>query len=111
MNRSPTHFPLLNLNYFIMSTWVRTVDSDDAGEDEPLEEEWFQTRTKKRKRGTEGNGAMNMTVPVIPVLIQQPAAPIDYPGDLTDQQVIDNVQNLPDTRSGGKVRIHFLTIV
>ena len=63
---------------------------------------------KKRKRSKKGKGSRNVTIPVIQVT--QPAAPMEYPGDPTEQEVIDNVRGLPDARSGGKVIICFLYI-
>jgi len=90
-----------------MSTWVRSVDSDEPGDDEP-KEVWFKPaeNSRKRKRSRKGKGAAK--VPMIPVLSEEPMAPTEYPGDPTEQEVIDNVRNIPDTRSGGKVKVYLL---
>jgi len=92
-----------------MSTWVRPVESDEPGDDEP-KEVWFNSpqNSKKRKRGRTGKGASKATIPEMPVF-SEPVGLTDYPGDPTEQEVIDNVRNLPDERSGGKVRNYLPT--
>lgn len=82
-----------------MSNWVRTIDSDEPGDDEPME----VFTSKKRKRSKRGKAVTKGTDPVRQVLDQEPPADMQYLGDLTEQEVIDNVRNLPDRRSGGKV--------
>jgi len=100
-----------------MSGRVRTVDSDEPGDDEPVEELWF-TSSKKRKRSDRTNSAPKAKSTVMPVVSQASTAaapmqyddtPMQYLGDPTEQEVIDNVRNLPYTKSGGKVRLYFLT--
>ena len=86
-----------------MSNWVRTIDSDEPGDDEPME----VFTSKKRKRSKKGKATMKATGPVMPVLNQEPTEPVYNLGDPTEQEVIDNVRNLPDRRRGGKVRNHF----
>ena len=88
-----------------MSSRVQTVDSDEPGDDEPVEEVWFTT-SKKRKRSDRKTRATKAKSVVVPVESQAetPAASTQYLGDLTEQEVIDNVRNLPATTSGGKVR-------
>ena len=99
---------LANHCCYSMSTWVWVVDSEEPDDDKP-KEVWFATgASQKRKRSKKGKWSRNVTVPVIPVT--QPAAPMEYPGDPTEQEVIDNVRGLPNTRSGGKVISCFLYI-
>ena len=59
--------------------------------------------SKKRKRSNKGRATMKATGPVMPLLNQEPTAPVYNLGDPTEQEVIDNVRNLPDRRSAGKV--------
>ena len=89
-----------------MSSRVQTVDSDEPGDDEPVEEVWF-TSSKKRKRSDRKTRAPKAKSTVMPAesRAETPVAPTQYLGDLTEQEVIDNVRNLPVTKSGGKVRI------
>ena len=82
-----------------MSNWVRTIDSDAPGDDEPME----VFTSKKRKRSTKGRATMKATGPVMPVLNQEPTTPVYDLGGPTEQEVIDNVRNLPDRTWEGKV--------
>ena len=86
-----------------MSTWVRTVDSEP--DDDDPKEVWFNppANARKRKRSTKNKEAKKSTLPVMPVLSEAPVAPTEYPGDPTEQEVIDNVRRLLDTRAAGKV--------
>jgi len=102
----PQAFSLPTLIFCVMTSHTRTLDADEPGDDEPVEEGWFIS--KKRKRSTARTRTTEATVPVMPLVNQEPTAPMDYLGDPTEQEVIDNVRNLPDIRSGGKVRIYFL---
>ena len=88
-----------------MSSRVRTIDSDVSGDDEPVEETWFQEKGKKVHARNKRGGAGKPKGPWIPAENEQPPQPTVYLGDATEQEVIDNVRNLPDIRRGGKVGV------
>jgi hypothetical protein len=94
--------------YYFMSTWVRVIDSEEPDSDEPKEVWVSMGGSRKRKRSRRSKGSMKVIAPMVPVM--EPAAPMEYPGDPTEQEVIDNVRGLPDARSGGKVIICFLGV-
>ncbi len=91
----------------LMSSHVRTIDSD--GDDEPVEETWFQEKVKKGHARNKRGDARKPNGPWIPAENRQPPQPAVYLGDATEQEVIDNVRNLPDMRRGGKVGGYLLT--
>ena len=86
----PPPKPFLAIHYcYFMSTWVWVIDSEEPDDDEP-KEVWFAMGDSwKRKRSEKGKASRNVTVPVMPVM--QPAAPMEYPGDPTELEGIDNV--------------------
>ena len=75
--------------YYFMSTWVWVIDSEEPDSDEP-KEVWVSTGgSRKRKRSRRSKGSMKVIAPMVPVM--EPEAPMEYPGDPTEQEVIDNV--------------------
>lgn len=86
--------------------FVRTVDSEEpVDDDEPVEVNWTKGRGSKRKRTRKGQSTNAAAGPsVIPMQRVEQTAPAVYFGDPTDQEIIDNIRNLPDIRPGGKVR-------
>jgi len=84
------------------------IDSDESGE-EPQELPWYTGDTKKRKSKGKQNAAKRATGPILPVVEQEEPMAEVYAGDPTEQEVIDNVRNLPDiSRPGGKVMCNHL---
>lgn len=89
-----------------MSRRVQTIDSDESG-DEPHELSWNKRKGKKRKARGKHAAMTKAPGPTLPVESQQDDMPEVYAGDPTEQEVIDNVRNLPDiSRPGGKVKFH-----
>lgn len=83
---------------------VRVAGSDDDS-DAPLEETWWGRRHDFNR------DSPDPAPPTGPSHVHQPAAVHQhqsYPGDPTEEQVIENVRNLPDPRTGGKV--HYATL-
>ncbi|KAF8962368.1 hypothetical protein BDZ97DRAFT_1759410 [Flammula alnicola] len=101
----PTFFPSLLL-FYLMSTHVHTLDSGESSDDEPQEMGWWKENKGRPQRKGKG-GSKARVVPKV----QEPWQPVEpevYLGDPTEQEVIDNVQNLPEIRPGGKSQNDFL---
>jgi len=90
-----------------MSRRVQTLDSDEPGEDEPIEEEWFKGKGKGSRRKIRKKQKPAKAGPGFPepAANQEPTEPEVYLGDPTEQEVIENVRQLPDVRYKGKVEI------
>jgi hypothetical protein len=85
--------------------FVRTVHSEESvDDDEPVEANWTKGKGTKRKRTRKGPNTNTTAGPsVIPMQSVEQTAPAAYLGDPTEQEIIDNIRNLPDIRPGGKV--------
>jgi hypothetical protein len=92
-----------------MSRRAHAVESDEAGDDELAQVNWFKPKQGRGKYQRKGKAARKPTGPPVQTEIQEPAAPEAYLGDPTEQEVIDNVRALPDFRSGGKVCVVLIT--
>jgi len=105
-NFPPTSLtPLPPPLFWHMSRRVQTLDSDEPGEDEPIEEQWFKGKGGRRKIRKKQKPAKTAAGFPEPAANQEPTVPEAYPGDPTEQEVIENVRQLPDIRSKGKVKI------
>jgi len=82
---------------------IHTIDADEDGDDEPKEESWFKKKEKRSGKLTKGKGVNKATASSKAVQNEE-TMPTAYPGDPTEQEVIDNVRGLPDClRPWGKV--------
>jgi hypothetical protein len=91
-----------------MSRRVYTVDSDEPGEDEPILENWSHNKQGRGKYKRKQKAGRKSPVPIGRAGIQEPRDAEVYLGDLTEQEVIDNVRALPELRHRGKVCVSFL---
>ena len=78
---------------------TRTIHVDDL-EDDPMEEKWFKRREKRAAQSQETNRAAGHG---FHGQSQDANTNVVYDGDPTEQEVIENIRNLPDIRLGGKV--------
>jgi hypothetical protein len=85
---------------------IRTIDADDLGDDEPVEEKWFKQKKTRGAPSQKANKAVNR---VFPAHGQDASTPAVYDGDPTEQEVIANIRNLPDIRLGGRVIVFCFT--
>lgn len=77
--------------------------ADDPDDEDPQEETWFKPREKKRARTTPGTEFQASAVSERPATAAENNPPAGYEGDPTEQEVIDNVRDLPDLQRWGKV--------
>ena len=83
-----------------------TIHSDEPGDDdEPKDTGWFKGKGKRGRKVGKRKEAVRPPGPVIGIENEPAMVPAVYPGDPTEQEVIDNVRDLPDIRQGGKVRV------
>jgi hypothetical protein len=85
-----------------MSRRVQIVYPEES-EDDEYEESWWKG-TRKRKRRKE-NGVKEALGPSFLPPLEPLTVPEVYFGEPTEEEIIENVRNLPDRRPGGKVRI------
>jgi len=104
--KNHTKSAFLPLSHRMKGGRIHTIHADDLGDDEPMEENWFKRKEKKGSQSQEANRAPSR---VFPGQIQEASTPAVYEGDPTEQEVIDNIRNLPDIRLGGKVIVSCLT--
>jgi len=83
-----------------------TIHSDEPGDDdEPKDTGWFKGKGKRGRKVGKRKEAVRPPGPVIGIENEPAMVPAVYPGDPTEQEVIDNVQDLTDIQRGGKVRV------
>ncbi len=96
-------FPHFIVSRLMRGGRIHTIDADEDGEGEPQEESWFKKKEKRVGKLTKGKG-VNKATASSRAIEYEDMMPAAYPGDPTDQEVIDHVRSLPDIlRPWGKV--------
>src|SRR6266700_853164 len=97
-------FPHCIVSHVMRGARIHTIHADEEDDDEPQEESWFKKKEKRSKKSTKGKGVSITTGSFKAVKTPEEMMPAAYPGDPTEQEVIDNVRDIPDTlRPWGKV--------
>jgi hypothetical protein len=83
----------------------QTLHADDPDDEDPQEETWFKAREKTNARTTAGTEFQASAVSQRGVgeAAAEDNEPAGYEGDPTEQEVIDNIRDLPDLHRWGKV--------
>jgi len=97
-------FPHCIVAHLMRGACIHTIHADEDCDDEQQEESWFKKKEKRGKKSTKGKGVNKATGSSKAVENLEEMMPAAYPGDPTEQEVIDNVRDIPDTlRPWGKV--------